>query len=82
MASRLLMLATKEHLSRRLLTSLSLCQCCCRLLCHPRVAVIEVQTQHLPPHGLVTRGLHSHNSDQGSAVLGNLHHAMLPGRHP
>lgn len=48
----------------------SLCQCG-RLLCHFRVAVVE--PQQLAPHGLVTRGLHSHSSSHraGPSVEGN-----------
>jgi hypothetical protein len=30
-----------------------------RLLCHLRVAVVKVAPQQLPPHGLITWGLHS-----------------------
>jgi hypothetical protein len=33
----------------------SLCQFSSRLLCYCRVTVIKVQSQHLAPHGLVTR---------------------------
>lgn len=33
----------------------SLCQCCSRLLGHFRVTVVEVEPQHLAPHGLLTR---------------------------
>ena len=29
---------------------------------HGRVVVVKVKPQQLPPHGLITRGLHSHSS--------------------
>lgn len=45
--------------NRRGVPCLSVFQCCSRLLCHIRIAVVEVQLQHLTPGGLTTRTLHS-----------------------
>jgi hypothetical protein len=40
----------------------SLCQTCSRLLHHSRIVVIKVQPQDLPPHMLITSGLHNHSN--------------------
>jgi hypothetical protein len=59
----------------------SLCQCCSRLLCHCRVAVVKVQPQYLAPHGLVTRDLHTATAAtwprQGSQLCRKTPHATL-----